>query len=154
MKKFIAITAAVAIVAMAVPAMAADSNTLTVQANVVGTCKFSAPKTSLLDFGGLDPSVGTNVNGSTTTQFWCTKGVNTDAISAGNGLNFGAKRQMKDIVSGDLIPYTLALVKDANPNVGPATPRTLTINGQVLGTDYTAKTAGSYSDTVILDIIP
>ena len=61
---------------------------------------------------------------------------------------------MKDSVSGDVIPYTLTLVKDASDNTGPATPRTLTINGQVLGPDYTGKTAGSYIDTVTLTITP
>jgi spore coat protein U-like protein len=154
MKKFLAISAAIAIAAAAGTAMAADSNTLTVNASVTGTCKFSSP-TSTLNFGALDPSLGTNVNGTTTTQFWCTKGVSTDAVVADTGLNpFGGKNQMKDSVSGDVIPYTLALVKDGNANAGPATPRTLTINGQVLGTDYTAKTAGSYSDTVVLNITP
>jgi len=154
MKKITAILAAAAIVAMAGTAMAADSNTLTVQASVTGTCKFSSP-TSTLNFGALDPSVGTNVNGSTTTEFWCTKGVSTDVIGADDGLNFaGGKRQMKDPVSTDVIPYTLSLNKDGNSNEGPATPRTLTVAGQVLGTDYTAKTAGSYSDTVVLNITP
>jgi spore coat protein U-like protein len=154
MKKLLAITAAAAVMAMAGSVMAADSNTLTVSASVTGTCKFSSP-TSTLNFGALDPSVGTNVNGSTTTNFWCTKGVSTDAIVAGNGLNFAVgKRQMKDAVSTDVIPYTLTLTKDGNANVGPATPRTLTVAGNVLGTDYTAKTAGSYSDTVVLNITP
>jgi hypothetical protein len=154
MKKLLAITAAAAIVAMAGTALAADSNTLTVQASVTGTCKFSSP-TSTLNFGALDPSVGTDVTASTTTNFWCTKGVSTDVITAGNGSNWsGTKRQMKDTAGADLIPYTLSLSKDSNPNVGPATPRTLTIDGGVLGTDYTGKTASSYSDTVVLNITP
>ena len=136
-------------------AMAADTNTLTVTASVLGTCKFVAPKTSSLDFGSLDPSVGTDVNASNTTQFWCTKGVTTDVVSAGNGSNWdGAKRNMLDSVSTDLIPYTLTLTKDGSPNAGPASPRTLTIAGQVLGADYTGKSAGSYSDTVIISINP
>ncbi len=134
--------------------MAAGSNTLTVQASVTGTCKFVST-TSTLNFGALDPSVGTTVNGSTTTQFWCTKGTSTDAVAADNGVNFaGGKRNMKDAGSGDLIPYTLTLTKDANPNAGPATPRTLTIDGQVLGPDYTGKTAANYADTVVLSITP
>ena len=154
MKKLLAITAAVAIVAMAGTAMAADSNTLTVQASVTGTCKFVSG-TSTLNFGALDPSVGTDVNGSTTTQFWCTKGVSTDNITAGQGANWsGTKRQMLDTVSGDLIPYTLTLTPDGSANAGPASPRTLTVDGAVLGTDYTAKSAGSYSDTVVLNITP
>lgn len=154
MRKIVAITLTAAIVATAGAAMAADSNTLTVQASVTGTCKFSSG-TSTLNFGALDPSVGTNVNGSTTTNFWCTKGVTTDAIAANNGSNWsGTKRQMLDTVSTDLIPYTLTLTPDGSANTGPASPRTLTIGGQVLGTDYTGKTAGSYSDTVTLNITP
>ncbi|MFZ3208873.1 MAG: spore coat protein U domain-containing protein, partial [Geobacteraceae bacterium] len=117
MKKLITITAA-AIVAMAGAAMAADSNTLTVQASVTGTCKFVTP-TSTLNFGALDPSVGTDVNGSTTTQFWCTKGVTTDAITAANGSNWsGTKRQMKDTTGADLIPYSLSLTPDGSANAG------------------------------------
>jgi Spore Coat Protein U domain len=154
MKKLLAITAAVAVVTMAGSAFAANSNTLTVSASVTGTCKFSSP-TSTLNFGALDPSVATDVNGSTTTNFWCTKGVSTDVITASNGGNFaGGKRQMKDTVSTDVIPYTLTLTKDGNANAGPATPRTLTVAGQVLATDYTAKSSGNYSDTVVLDITP
>lgn len=154
MRKIVAITLTAAIVATAGAAMAAASNTLTVQASVTGTCKFSSG-TSTLNFGALDPSVGTNVNGSTTTNFWCTKGVTTDAIAANNGSNWsGTKRQMLDTVSTDLIPYTLTLTPDGSANTGPASPRTLTIGGQVLGTDYTGKTAGSYSDTVTLNITP
>jgi spore coat protein U-like protein len=155
MKRILAITAAVTIVALSGSAMAADTNTLTVSASVTGTCKFSSG-TSTLNFGALDPSVGTNVNAPTsTTQFWCTKGVVTDNITAGNGANWsGTKRQMLDPVSSDLIPYTLVLTKDGNANAGPASPRTLSIDGQVLGSDYTGKTAGSYSDTVTLTITP
>jgi hypothetical protein len=154
MKKVVAITLTAAIVAMAGAAMAAGTNTLTVNANVLGTCKFVSG-TSTLAFGALDPSIGTDVNGSTTTQFWCTKGVTTDAITAGDGSNFaGGKRQMKDTAGADLIPYTLTLTPDGVANTGPGFPRTLAIAGTVLGTDYTGKTAGNYSDTVVLNILP
>lgn len=152
MKKLLAITAA-AIVAMAGTAMAADTNTLTVQASVTGTCKFSTA-TSTLNFGALDPSVGTDETAQTTTQFWCTKGV-TETIAASNGSNWsGTKRQMKDTAGADVIPYTLTLTKDGIANAGPGTPRTLTIDGDILGTDYTGKTASTYSDSVALTITP
>jgi spore coat protein U-like protein len=133
---------------------AADSNTLTVSASVAGTCKFSSA-TSTLNFGALDPSVGSNVNASGSTQFWCTKGVSTDAVAGDNGAHWsGSSRQMHDTVSGDNIPYSLTLTKDGNPNNGPTSPRTLTIDGTVLGTDYSGVSAGNYSDTVMLTINP
>ena len=135
-------------------AMAGDSITVNVTANVVGTCKFSTGP-STLNFGSLDPSVVSDVNVSTTTQFWCTKGVTTDNITAGNGQHYtGGKRNMLDSVSNDLIPYTLTLTKDGSSNAGPSAPRTLTISGTVAGSDYTDKSAGSYPDTVVLTIAP
>jgi spore coat protein U-like protein len=155
MRKLLSLAIVFGLVLVAAVSFAADTNTLTVTASVAGTCKFVAPKTSTLDFGSLDPSVGTNANASTTTQFWCTKGVTTDAVNAGNGSHWaGGTRNMLDTVSTDLIPYTLTLTKDGNPNAGPTSPRTLTIAGQVLGTDYTGKSAGNYSDTVIISINP
>lgn len=155
MKKLMTITMAAVLTALAGTALAADTNTLTVQANVTGTCKFSSPS-STLDFGALDPSVGANKTANTPVQFWCTKGV-TETIAAGNGSNWsGTKRQMKETASGgtDLIPYTLTLTKDGSSNAGPATPRTLTIDGEVIGSDYIGKTAGGYADTVALTITP
>ncbi|GAB4227446.1 MAG: hypothetical protein OHK0028_00120 [Deltaproteobacteria bacterium] len=154
MKNRMAFLVAIAALVAGGAAWAADTNTLTVQASVVGTCKFVS-STSTLNFGALDPSAGTDVNGSTTAQFWCTKGVNTDSITAGQGLNYsGSKNQMKDSVSGEFIPYTLTLTKDGSTNNGPGSPRTLTIAGNVLGADYTGKSAGSYSDTVTISINP
>jgi len=154
MKTFFVAAAAIALIAMAGSGMASDSNTLTVTASVAGTCKFGST-TSTLGFGSLDPSVGTDVNASNTTQFWCTKGVTTDVVSAGNGNNYaGGQRGMKDTVSSDVIPYSLSLTKDLNLNAGPSAPRTLTLAGTVLGADYTGKTAGSYSDTVTISITP
>jgi len=154
MKKILAVIIAVAVTAMVGTAMAADSNTLTVQASVTGTCKFKSA-TSTLDFGALDPSATTNPTKTITTQFWCTKGITTDDISSGEGLYYnGSKNQMKHVTSSDVIPYVLTLTKDGVANTGPATPRTLTIKGDILNADYIGKDAGSYSDTVVLNITP
>lgn len=151
---FLTAVVAVTVFAVAGTVFAAGNTTVTVSAAVLGTCKFVSG-TAALAFGTLDPAAGTDVNASGTTQFWCTKGVTTDAAGADNGLYWdGSKRNMRDTVSGDSIPYTMSLTPDANPNAGPVSPRTLTINGSVLGTDYTGKSAGSYADTVVLTITP
>ena len=154
MNKFIIAIITLAILSMAGAVMAADTANLTVSATVVGTCKFSV--VGALNFGNLDPSVGSDVNASdNTTQFWCTKGVAAETITADNGSNWsGISRQMLDGVSTDLIAYSLTLTKDANPNAGPTSPRALTISGTVLGVDYVGKSAGNYSDTVVLTINP
>jgi len=156
MRKSMAVFFALAVLAAGGAAWAVDTNTLTVRASVVGTCKFEVPKTSTLDFGALDPSVAVDKSVSTTTQFWCTKGVVTGPFTSGQGLYFDStKNNMRDTASGDVIPYTIdSLTPDANPNVGPGTTRTLTIAGTVLATDYTGKSAGTYADTVTLTINP
>jgi len=154
MRKSMVVFIALAVFAAGGAAWAADTNTLTVSASVVGTCKFSSA-TSALTFGALDPSVGGDVNRSATTQFWCTRGVTTAPFTNDQGLHFAAgKNQMRDAVSTDVIPYTLTLTPDTNSNAGPGSPRTLTIAGNVLGTDYTSKTAGNYADTVVLTLTP
>jgi spore coat protein U-like protein len=155
MRKRFTVFIALAVLAAGGAAWALDTNTLTVTASVTGTCKFVAPKTSTLSFT-LDPSVGTNISTSTTTTFWCTKGVTLLPFGSGPGLYFaGGKNNMRDSVSGDSIPYTIdSLIPDGGSNAGPGSPRTLTIAGTVLATDYTTKSAGNYSDTVALTINP
>lgn len=155
MRKGVIVWMAMAAILTAGAAWGAGTNTLTVQATVAGTCKFSSG-TATLNFGTLDPAVGTNVDApDTPVQFWCTKGVTNDLITANNGLNPGSgKRQMSNATSGDLIPYTLSLDPGTGTNAGPGSPRTLTLKGTVLGSDYTAVSAGTYSDTVTLSINP
>lgn len=148
---------ALAVLAAGGAAWGADTNTLTVSASVKGTCKFSS-STSTLAFGQLDPSSSAPVNATNTTNFWCTKNISTSiALAAGMGSNppsAEGKRQMKDSVSNDLIPYSLTLSADSGPNQGPAFPRTLTISGTVLAVDYIGKSEGSYSDSVLLTFTP
>lgn len=153
MKKIFSMAVVIGVLAIAGSAMASGTNTLTVTASVTGTCKFVSG-TSTLNFGTLDPSLSSDVNGSGTTTFWCTKGT-TQTLSANNGTNWdGSKRNMKLTTGADLIPYTLTLTPDGSTNQGPGSPRTLTISGTILNTDYISKAAGSYSDTVTLSITP
>jgi spore coat protein U-like protein len=154
MKRSTTVLMALAMLVVGGAVWAADTNTLTVTASVTGTCVFNS-ETSTLNFGALDPSNPVPVNSSTTTQFWCTRGVTTDLITANLGANpAGAIRQMRDSVSTDLIPYSLVLTPDGSTNQGPASPRTLGISGTVLAADYTGKSAGNYADTVTLTLTP
>ncbi|MEY4729011.1 MAG: hypothetical protein RL020_169 [Pseudomonadota bacterium] len=153
-KKVAALGVALSALFMSASAMAAGTNTLTVSANVVGTCKFSTA-TSTLGFGALDPSVGAAVNATGSTTYWCTKGVTGVAITADNGANNSGGRRMKHATSAtDFIPYSLTLTPSATAPAGPGTALTLGLAGGVLGADYTAVAAGNYADTVTLTITP
>lgn len=155
MRKSMVFFIALAVLAACGAAWGADSNTLTVRAHVKGTCKFSTA-TSTLDFGQLDPSIPAPVNMSTTTGFWCTKGLTTQiALAADFSVNaVGTTRRMKDSTGLEFIPYSLTLLPDSGTNQGPDIPRTLTISGTVLAADYIGKSEGDYSDTVVLTFTP
>lgn len=65
----------------------------------------------------------------------------------------GTNRMRHAAVLSEYLPYRLAL----NPDSGivPKNARqTLTITGTVLGADYQDSSAGNYSDTVVVTILP
>jgi len=134
---------------------ASDTNTVTVTANVVGTCKFLS-STSTLAFGSLDPSSGSDVNASTTVQFWCTKNANYSIIDD-NGSNeeTGSDvHRMKGPGTNNYIPYTFEYTPTSGQGNGRTNPIDLKISGTVKFTDYQNAVAGDYSDTVVLTITP
>ncbi len=147
--------AAIAVLVPAGSAMAADNATVTVTANVVGTCKFVSPKTGAVSFGALDPSLATDVNGVVTQpQFWCTKGASY-TITDDNGVNeTGTTYRMVHGTDGtEFIPYSFSYTAGGT-GTGPQSPFTMDIAAQVLGTSYANALAGAYSDTVTLTINP
>lgn len=153
MKRVILLGAAIALIAMAGAAAAADSSNLTVTANVVGTCMFSSSAATLA-FGALDQSLATPVNGTGSTQFWCTKGTAASSITPDNGLHFSGSRRMALPADADFIPYSLSLTPSSLMGNGKTTPNTLTIDGTIANADYINATAGNYSDTVVISINP
>ncbi len=136
-------------------AYAADTSNMTVQAAVVGTCKFNSTPT--LDFGNLDPANATNGAGSSTISFWCTKG-STYTVTAGNGNNYNvvaSSRQMKGPGATDLMKYSLTLPAAATgTGAGKSTAITFAVTGSVLNADYINQTVGSYTDTVQMAVNP
>jgi spore coat protein U-like protein len=136
-------------------AYAADTSNMTVQAAVVGSCKFNSTPT--LDFGNLDPANATNGSGSSTISFWCTKGA-AYTVAAGNGNNYNvgaATRQMKGPGATDLMPYSLTLPAAATgTGAGKSTAITFAVTGGVLNADYINATVGSYTDTVQMSVNP
>jgi spore coat protein U-like protein len=135
-------------------AFAADTNTLTVSANVVGTCRFNNA-TSTLAFGALDvtSAADANANGSAVT-FWCTNGA-AYTITHDDGLNesgVNAPNMEHTVAAGS---FSLAL--NLNPTAGTGADRTpvnLAITGTVANADYIDALAGDYEDTVTITINP
>ena len=134
-------------------ALALDTASVAVSANVTGVCKFNSGAKSV-SFT-LDPSVGGAVTGSVVQPtFWCTKG-STYAITDNDGANsiaVGAQR-MKHATLTEFIPYTFTYTAGGT-GLGASNPITMNIASTVAATDYINASAGSYADTVVLSINP
>jgi len=153
MKKRLVLTVVLGLVlGLAGVVRAGDTATVAVSANVVGTCKFLTGGS--VAFGDLDPSAGTDVNGTVVQPtFWCTKG-STYTITDDNGLNeSGTTHQMKHATLADTIPYTFMYTAGGTGS-GRNSTVTMNIASSVVGADYINVSAGGYADTVTLTIAP
>lgn len=133
-------------------AIAGDTTTVGVTANVVGTCKFNSGGT--MAFGDLDPSAPVDVNALVTQpQFWCTKGASY-SITDDDGLyESGTTHRVKHASLSEYIPYTFTYTATGTGG-GPSNPMNMDIAGMISGSGYSGVSAGSYSDTVTLTITP
>lgn len=143
---------AISIMALSGGALAADTTTVAVSANVTGTCKFT---TSGAVAFVLDPGTGGNVSGTVVQPtFWCTKNA-TYTISDDNGLwPSGTTHRMRhNTLTTEFIPYSFTYTTTGTGS-GPATSLTMDIASTVVEADYLNAAAGNYSDTVTMTISP
>jgi spore coat protein U-like protein len=155
MKRLIVTAVAAALLAWPFAgALAAGNNTLTVSANVLGTCVFNSA-TSTLAFGALDPTSAADATASGSTTFWCTSGV-AFALADDDGLYETGPdaNRMKHVTAAQYIPYSVAFSTSAAVGGGAGSPITLTIDGTILNADYVGAQAGDYSDTVVITVTP
>ncbi len=156
MKKFLGMVMVLGLVlVLGRVAMAADTNTVTVTANVVGTCRFNSA-TSTLAFGALDPSSGTPATASAAPTFWCTRNA-TYSVTDDDGLHelaANGNRMEHTSTTGEFIPYTFTYNPTTGQGQGRTTPITLNISGTVAFADYQNAIAGDYADTVVISINP
>ena len=132
-------------------------------------CFFRAVGTLSLNFGTLDPSVGTTAVATLTVGTFnsdqlgnCTPTSQTMTLSAGNGQNFsGSSRRLASV--GNFIAYSIGGAGGGWAGTGPwtiAKPgnntwRTIPpLTATILGVDYQNAAAGNYSDSVTLTISP
>ena len=154
MRKSMTIFIALAVLVAGGAAWAADTTTVAVSANVVGTCRFSNPGT--ISFA-LDPSVGTDQAGSITQpRFWCTRNagytITDDLGSHESGATF---RMQHTTIPAEFIPYSFTYTATGTgAGAGAGNLITMNIASTVLGANYVNAAAGDYSDTVSLSILP
>jgi spore coat protein U-like protein len=151
MKTKLLATAAALALGMTSAVQAADTNTLTVTADINGACGFQLP-TSTLAFGVLDPTSVADATASVDIDYWCTVGT-TAATVAGDGDHFSGSRRMND-GGTNYIPYDLGLAGHTGTGLGKSTPLTMTVTGTIANGDYVNAAVGAYADTVVLTLTP
>lgn len=151
MKKLIVVVMAIAIIAMAGVAMAGDTANVTVNATVVGNCKFNSGGTVVFT---LDPAAVGDVNGIVLQPaFWCTRNA-TYGITDDNGMHeSGVIHRMLHATLTEYIPYSFTYTSTGT-GTGKTSPITMDIASTIVNADYINASAGSYADTVVLSITP
>lgn len=139
-------------------AHALDTHTVTVNANVVGTCKFNAPTSTLTlanSGADIDPSLGTAATGNVNITFRCTRNA-TSAVAVA-GVAYAAP-VVRTLTSGaNTMAYTLTLTGHSQAGTGfgaSGTDLTLNVAGNITAAVASGAAAGAYSDSVTLDITP
>jgi spore coat protein U-like protein len=143
-----------------VPAVtrAAGTAAVSVSATVLSrsVCRFDT-RTLALVFGNIDPESPADVTATATVGFRCGGSANpaTFAIVADSGLHGtgGFPRMQSGLDSSRFLPYFLGL-NPATGSVPRNTNQTLTITGTIRRSDFQDAFAGTYTDTVVLSILP
>ena len=147
-KKLIA--AAFAALAMT-GAQAADNHSITVRADVAGTCKFQSA-TSQIDLT-VDPSAAGNATGNGSIIYRCTKGttpvfgLQSGSTSSTTGGNLS--------LAGETIPYTFSSTSGGNgTGMGAGQDKTLGVTVTVNQANAADVTPGIYTDTIAITLNP
>ncbi|MBP2668685.1 MAG: hypothetical protein H6Q80_887 [Deltaproteobacteria bacterium] len=138
--------------------LASGTTAVSVTATVLSksVCRFDS-KSLALNFGNVDPEIQADATATTTAGFRCggSAANATFAMVPDVGLHAtgGFPRMQNGTVTSEFLPYFLAL----NPPTGTV-PRnanqTLTVTGTIRRSDFQDAYAGTYTDTVVLTILP
>ena len=151
MKKILMAMVAVAAVAMAGIAVAADTATIGVSATVAGNCKVLSPGSISY---ALDPATG-GIAAGTVTQptFWCTKASAYTITDPGGLYDSGGSKRMKHAILDEYIPYTFTFTATGT-GAGRGTTLSMDIASTVAEANYINASAGNYADSVTLTFTP
>lgn len=155
----IAKAVAATLLSVAAGAALADTQSLSVQAAVVGVCKFNTGQSPVLtltnDPLGIDPSSTTSATGTVDVLYRCTNNTSATVSSAVTG---SRTLTGSGTAAGQTMTYTLAFDSGATglgSGFGAAgSDITLTVSGTITATNFQGKRAGPYAETVTLTVTP
>jgi len=150
--KFAAIAAGALGLAAAMPAAAADSVTVTVNATIIGVCKFftAAPVLDIRNTGtsgsNIDPSSSTTATGTVPIEYRCSNGTTPIfTVPTSVTLNSGSNSMVATISSSN---------SGAGTGMGSGQAKTLTVNGSILQAGFQDKPVGAYTNTMVVSVLP
>lgn len=145
---------AVILLTLTLEGWGAGIGSLSVSATVLtkSNCKFSTLTGDLI-FGTIDSGGTADVSATASLTFRCngSEPIATYLVSDNDGAN--ASKMAHTTLAGNFLPYELSYTPTSG-SVPRGDPVTLSITGTVRSSDYRAAQAGTYSDTVILSILP
>ena len=139
-------------------ALAADTYSLAVSAQVLGRCKFTQAAGTTLAItntvGGIDPSLAGNATGTANITYRCTTG-QAPAFTTDTGTHvLGGNMRVAD-GAGNFMIYTLGLVGGGNgTGFGAGQDKTLAVTGTITNANFVAAPVGTYTDTVVVSVNP
>jgi hypothetical protein len=112
------------------------------------TCTFNANQPATANFGTIDPTLVTPATFSVILNFKCTGNANATFIIAGlNDSGPGAYRLKHNTqIPAQYMPYSVST------SIIPGTK--VTLNGQIVASDYQNAYVGNYSDILTITILP
>ena len=149
---------AVMLAMASLPLGAATTQTLAISAVVLSknVCRFQST-TSALNFGNINPTSASPVTASVTLTYRCNGSdpIATWSVGSDDGLyatGAGQPRMRHATLLTNYLPYTLTF--PASGSAPRNTNLNITVTGTILPASFSAAPAGSYSDTLILSILP
>jgi hypothetical protein len=136
-------------------AQAADSVSVTVNATIVGVCKFftAAPIVNITNTGtgsNIDPSSATTATGNAPITYRCSNGTSPlFTVPATATVTCGA-------CSGTptMTPAITSANTGAGTGMGGGNDKTLTVTGTILAAGFQNAAAGSYTGNITVDVAP
>lgn len=133
---------------LAGPALARDS-----------VCQFQASGTLTLAFATLDPSAAAAATATATAGTVQQRSVGDCQVALAVGIqssaNFdGVNHRLRHSAGADYIPYTISVSYGGPMPPGNNRYYPITVQGSIAASSYVNATAGTYSDSVVVQVTP
>lgn len=158
-KGLAAVAAGAVGLATAMPAAAADSATVTVNATVIGVCKFDTTSATVTVTNGgasstIDPSLTGNATGTATLNYRCSNGT-TPGFATTPSSPTTVACSTAPTCGTDTMPVSVSFSgATAGTGMGSGQGKQVTVTGTILQADYVNARVGSYTRSLTVNLTP